>query len=161
MKCLLIAILFASVPATTGEPTKWVEAPTVRSLPAENAARAKTYFGDSFAKKKGKFKAEFESMLETKDSIEGEFLVAWFRYVYKAPNGGGSSMYPAHDESITKVLLDCPNHFSGTIATTYKLKGKVVKQESSADSEIRMVQYSGASTVGDLCAFAKQRGTAP
>jgi hypothetical protein len=161
MRSLLVAVIFANASAPAQEPTTWVEAQTVRSLPGEKTGQAKTYFGDSFAKKKGTFKAEFESMLETKDSIAGEFLVAWFRYVYKEPNGGGSSLYPAHDESITKVLLDCPKHFSGTIAMTYKLKGKVVKQETSADGEIRMVQYSGASTVGDLCAFAKQKGMVP
>lgn len=161
MKWLFLVVLFTSVPKTAQEPTKWVEAPIVRSLPVQKAAQAKTYFGDAFAKKKGKFKAEYESMLETKDFVEGEFLVAWFRYVYTAPNGGTSSLYPAHDESITKVLLDCPNHFSGTIAISYKLKGKVVKQDSNADGEIRMVQYSGASTVGDLCAFAKQKGMTP
>jgi hypothetical protein len=59
------------------------------------------------------------------------------------------------------VAASGTNHFSGTLEITEKLKGKVVKQESSADGEIRMMQYSGASTVGDLCAFAKQRGMVP
>lgn len=161
MKWLLCAVLFASVSATAQEPSKWIEAPSVRSLPAQKAGEGKAYFGDSFGRKKGKFKAEYESMLETKDFVEGEFLVAWFRYVYKVPNQGTSSIYPTHDESITKVLLDCPNHFSGTIAIIYKLKGKTVKQESNSDGDIRMVQYAGASTVGDLCAFAKQRRALP
>jgi hypothetical protein len=161
MRGFLLIIFWASVLATAQAAEKWVEASTTRSLPGQESVRAKTYFEDSFGRKKGKFKAAYESFLEEKDFVEGEFLVARFRYVYAEPNTGESSFYPTHDESITKVLLDCKNHFSGTISITYKLKGKVAKHDETSDRDIHMMQYSGPSTVEDLCAFAKKQRAVP
>jgi hypothetical protein len=78
MKGLLLIILLAPVLATAQESAKWVESRTARFLPGQEAVRAKTYFEDSFGRMKGKFKAVYESFLEEKDFVEGEFLVARF-----------------------------------------------------------------------------------
>ncbi len=161
MRGLRLLILLAHALAAAQGSAKWVEAPTTRSLPGQESVRAKTYFDDSFGRKKGKFKAEYESFLEGKDFVEGELLVARFRYVYAVPNTSDSYLYPTHDESITEVLLDCTNHFSGTISTTYKLKGKVVKHDEASDHDLLMVQYSGPGTVADLCTFARKRRAVP
>jgi hypothetical protein len=161
MRGLLFIVFLACVLSTAQAAEKWVEASTTHSLPGQESVRAKTYFEDSFGKKKGKFKAVYESFLEEKDFVDGEFLVARFRYVYAEPNTTDSSLYPTHDESITKVLLDCKNHFSGTISITYKLKGKVAKHDETSDRDIHMMQYSGPSTVGDLCVFAKKQKAVP
>jgi hypothetical protein len=82
MRGLVLLVLLAGDLATAKASASWVEAPTTRSLPGQEAVRAKTYFEDSFGRKKGKFKAMYESFLEDKDFVEGEFLVARFRYVY-------------------------------------------------------------------------------
>ena len=161
MKELLLIVFLASVLATAEGAAKWVAASTTRYLPGQEDVRAKTYFEDSFGRKKGKFRANYESFLEKKDFVEGEFLVARFRYVYAEPNTSDSPLYPTHDESITTVLLDCKNHFSGTISITYELKGKVVKRDETSDRDILMMQYSGPSTVADLCAFAKKQRAVP
>jgi hypothetical protein len=66
-----------------------------------------------------------------------------------------ATLVPKHDESIHTLLLDCEQAFSGTLATTYKLQGEVVRIHETPDDRLLMMQSSRAGTVMDLCAFLK------
>ena len=44
---------------------------------------AQIYLNKAFGTKKGKFKAMPDSMLDTRENVEGTFIVASYRYSYK------------------------------------------------------------------------------
>ena len=153
---LALGLLFLlAVPAWGRQ--AWVEAPVTRALPGQEALKAKTYFWDAFTTRKGTFKATYASMLDPRQSVTGTFLVAKCRYVYQDTLEASALLYPAHNEMILEVLLDCREHWSGTLATTYLLNGKVVQVESVPEQDVAMMQTSGPSTMTDLCAFAAGR----
>ncbi|HSD16847.1 MAG TPA: hypothetical protein VLC71_06240 [Thermomonas sp.] len=158
MRRSLLAIVLCSAPfighAADPRAVGWVPAPERPSL---NGEAGKTWFSPVFRRKSGTFRAMYDSMQDTRDSVGGDFLVASFRYTYDAPIGDGSSLSPRHDESITEVLLDCDAHFSGTTSRRYLLAGEEVSREDNDD--VLMMQMNDAgTTVGDLCEFARQRG---
>lgn len=135
---------------------EWVQAPKSLGLPGQNIA-GKTFFSPIFGKKSGAFRVTYESALDNRDSVSGNFLVGKFRYTYQSAIGEGG-IVPKHDESISVVLLDCKESLSGTLSETYLLKGKVVRTTIYKDNDVSFIQYFGSSTVGNLCAFAKKRG---
>jgi len=135
----------------------WVEAPVTRSLPGQEGVPAKTYFWDTFTTRKGRFRATFDSLLDQRTAVTGTFVVAKFRYVYAHALEESPHLYPAHDELVVEVLLDCQEHLSGTLATTYLLKGKVLQVDSVQDGEVDLMQTSGPGTVTDLCAFVNEK----
>ncbi len=153
---LAIVLCSASFIGQAAEPQAvgWVQAPERPSL---NGESGKTWFSPTFGRKSGTFRAMYDAMQDTRDSVTGDFLVASFRYTYDAPIGEGTSLSPRHDESITEVLLDCEQHFSGTTSLRYLLAGEEVAREDNDD--VLMMQMNDAgTTVGDLCEFARQRG---
>ena len=153
---LAIVLCSASLAGHAAEPqaVDWVPAPERPSLDGE---AGKTWFSPAFGRKSGTFRAMYDSMQDTRDSVSGDFLVARFRYAYDAPIGDGTGLSPRHDESITEVLLDCDRHFSGTASLRYLLAGEEVAREDNDD--VLMMQMNDAgTTVGDLCEFARQRG---
>lgn len=149
--CLTLAILSHGAIANN----EWVESPHIRTLPGE-ASDGKVYFGTQFTQQKGNYKATYESVMESRDSLSGNFLIGSFRYVFNHPNPK-SFLAPKHDEMITQVVLECSQHFSGTVAVLYKLKDKVVKNDVKPASEVTLYQDSNPSTVNDLCAYAKSK----
>ena len=148
-----LAIALCAAPLA-GQAGDWVRAPERPSLNGESGA---TWFSPEFGRRSGSFRAMYDSMQDSRDSVDGDFLVARFRYTYDAPIGDGTSLSPRHDESITEVLLDCEQHFSGTTSLRYLLAGEEVAREGNDD--VLMMQMNDAgTTVGDLCEFARQRG---
>ena len=159
MRRSVLAIVLCSAPvighAAEPQDAGWVEAPQRPSL---NGESGKTWFSPAFGRKSGTFRAMYDSMQDTRDSVSGDFLVARFRYTYEAPIGGGTSLSPRHDESITEVLLDCDAHFSGTTSLVYRLAGEEVAREDNDDVLMMQMTNDAGTTVGDLCEFARQRG---
>ena len=155
----LLAIVLCSAPlighAAEPQAVGWVEAPERPSL---NGEAGKTWFSPVFGRKGGSFRAMYDSMQDSRDSVSGDFLVASFRYTYDAPIGDGTSLSPRHDESITEVLLDCDAHFSGTTSLRYLLAGEEVAREDNDDVLMMQMTNDAGTTVGDLCEFARQRG---
>lgn len=139
---------------------EWVASEVSRSLPGQEDVSAQTYFSPRFSKLHGKFRAQYDSMLDKRTTTEGDFLVARFRYQYKKPIGTpGSKVSPFHDEYVSEVLLDCRQNFSGTAAEIFFLKGKEVLALETPKSDILMIQMEmPGTTIDDLCAFAKKRG---
>ncbi|MDD5084390.1 MAG: hypothetical protein PHT88_05695 [Candidatus Moranbacteria bacterium] len=150
-------ILFLLIPLTVFASEKWTVSEFSRTLPGQEDNTAQTFFGSKFTKIRGEYRAMYDSMLETKDTVKGEFLVGKFKYKYKEPIGELNSQFePLHDEYISEVLLDCNQNFSGTLSETFILHGKTVKSHTNQKSEILMVQLNlSDTTMGDLCAFAK------
>ena len=159
MRRLLPVLLLASAsPAGfAADPPQdaWVAAPARPSLNGESGS---TWFSPAFSRRKGSFRAIYDSMQDARESVDGDFLVARFRYTYDAPIGEGGPMDPRHDESITEVLLDCDAHFSGTASLRYLLAGKEVAREDNDDILMMQMTNDAGTTVGDLCEFARQRG---
>lgn len=149
--CFALAVF--SYSALAGN--EWVEIPNTHTLPGE-ASDGKVYFGTQFTQQKGNYKATYESVMESRDSLSGTFLMGSFRYVFNHPNPK-SFLAPRHDEMITQVVLECSKHFSGTVAVLYKLKDKVVKNDVKTAAEITLYQDSNPGTVSDLCAYAKSK----
>jgi hypothetical protein len=147
-----LAMLLACATAQAGDAPAWVAAPARPSLDGESG---KTWFDPAHGRTEGTFKAIYDSMQDQRDSVTGAFTTARFRYTYDAPIGEGGKLSPRHDESVTEVLLDCANRFSGTRSITYLLQGKVVGETRDADADILMMQSpeGEVSTVSDLCAF--------
>jgi hypothetical protein len=117
---------------------------------------AQIYLNNTFGTKKGKFKAMPDSMLDTRDSIEGTYIVASYRYVYKRPirEGNGAQV----DEMISTELLDCKNKFYGTIKQTKSFKNKLISEKTTLDSDILMMQLPGVNLGSKLCeVYAQQQ----
>lgn len=160
---LSLAAVGASAAETPAE--EWVRAPERPSL---NGESGQTWFSPVFGRKSGTFPAMYDSMQDDRDSVAGDFLTARFRYTYDAPIGedtaeneaGHDMIPPRHDESITEVMLDCDEHFSGTVSMRYLLDGKEVRYQQDDDSDILMTQVvnDAGTTVGDLCEFIRERG---
>jgi hypothetical protein len=106
-------LMLATAGAAAGESGTWVDAPVARALDA--AVAATTQFSPAFGKHAGTYPATFESVLDTRDAVRGEFLVARYRYRYASPIGGNAPV-PRHDESVTEVLLDCRERLAATRA---------------------------------------------
>lgn len=136
----------------------WVASPVTRSLPGQDDG-GKTWFDKSFGRRTGAFNTLDDSMNPGRKA-SGTFLVGRFRYTYKKPIGGGGYQ-PRHDESVDEVLLDCNSHASGTLSTTYKLRGKTVGHTVAADADVSLMPTGRESTVGDLCEFARAQGAFP
>ena len=158
MRFLVIAFLISGPAHTSPE---WVEAPVTRHLPGQEQVRGKTYFDAAFSKRSGTFRAMYDSILDDRKSVSGEFLVGRFRYRYESPIPKGGPRLPKHDEEIMEVVMDCSEHLSGTLSVTYKLKGVIMLVEKSSDDEVLMTQTYGPSTTNDLCEFAKRRQVTP
>lgn len=110
---------------------------------------AQIYLGTGFAVKKGKFKAMPESMLDTKNSIEGSFVVANYRFVYQKPIKDQSGKM--FDELISTELLDCQRQFYGTLKQVRRRNGSVVSETSTRDADVLMTQTSGVNLGSKLC----------
>ena len=156
---LNLAVLFCIHASANDE---WVKSPKTRALPGQESIKGSTYFGKRFIKIKGNYAAVFESVLDKRDSISGEFILGKFRYLYESPIGDGSRFAPLHDESITTVIMNCKEKFFGTKSIAYLNKGKVQHVEETPENEILMMQQKvGASTVNDLCDFYEKRSRLP
>lgn len=156
---VLLALLATSAAFAAEPAVEWVEAPQRPSL---NGESGKTWFSPVLGSKNGTFEAIYDSMADERNSVSGDFLVATFRYTYDTPIGeAGSTMYPLHDESITQVLLDCDQHFSGTTSLRFLLDGSEVGLQENQDDDVLMMQTSSddGTTIGDLCEFARERGS--
>lgn len=149
---------FLLLTAVAAQADVWVDAPTSRSLDGNTSG--KTQFRTEFGKHRGTYPAMFESILENRDKISGDFLVARYRYTYATPIGGGS-LVPRHDEAETEVLLDCRERLAATRVLVYRLSGEPVDEQRKADSELRFMYFPRARTVDDLCAFARERNALP
>src|SRR5690606_28215427 len=159
MRPSILAIALCSVSAlghASGlQDGAWVGAPERASLDGE---KSKTWFWSAFSRRSGTFSAMYDSMLDSRDSVTGDFLVARYRYTFDAPIGEGNGLIPRHDELIAEVLLDCDAHFSGTTSQRYLLDGEEVAREDNDDVLMIQMTNDADTTVGDLCEFARQSG---
>jgi len=159
MRLSILAILLCSMSvvghASGLEDAAWVEAPQRPSLDGESG---RTWFWSAFTRRSGTFRAMYDSMLDNRDSVTGDFLVARYRYTFDAPIGDGTGLIPRHDELIAEVLLDCDAHFSGTASQRYLLEGEEVAREDNDDVLMIQMTNDADTTVGDLCEFARQSG---
>lgn len=117
---------------------------------------AQIYLNKIFGTKKGKFKAMPDSMLDAKDSIEGTFIVASYRYVYKRPirESNGAQV----DEMTSTELLDCKNKFYGTLKQKKSFKEKLISEKITLDSDVLMMQLPGVNLGSKLCdVYAQQK----
>jgi len=136
---VLASIGSASVSALAAE---WVDVD--RSVEGDAKIQLSTVFG----KKSGKFKAIPESMLDNRRSIEGNFSLGTYRYVYShAEQEDG----PVFDEKIVTEVLDCQKNYFGTAKEVRKYKGKVVAEKLTSNADISMMELSGASIDAQLC----------
>jgi hypothetical protein len=109
---------------------------------------AKIQLNKNFHKKSGKFKAMPESMLDQKDSIEGDFVVGAYRYVYSAPKQENGHVI---DEMISTEIMDCANKYYGTLQQTKKYKGKIVADRVTADKDVLMMETRSDNNDSQLC----------
>lgn len=115
------------------------------------------YLSHDFSQKTGKFGATPESFLDKQDSVEGSFLVGTYRMALTAPikDEQGTD----YDELIATEVMDCKNDYFGGLRTVEKLKGKVVRDETTPDGSIMMVQTHDWTIDGQLCKL--HRGEKP
>lgn len=154
LTCLLTATLsslaFAQShsPAPAGEWTKL--GPTTDNT-------SDIYLSHNFSQKTGKFGATPESFLDKQDSVEGSFLVGTYRIVSTTPikDEQGTD----YDELIATEVMDCKNDYFGGLRTLEKLNGKVVRDETTPDGSIMMVQTHDWTIDGQLCKL--HRGETP
>jgi hypothetical protein len=107
------------------------------------------YLSKSFSQKTGKFSAIPESFLDKQDSVEGRFLVGTYRTTLRAPIKDEQGI--DYDELIASEVIDCENDYFGRLRTIEKLKGKIVRDETTPDNKINMVQTHDWSIDGQLC----------
>jgi hypothetical protein len=155
ISCVFMFGCSLAIAQTVNTTTDWIEAKTSRSLPGQEEMVGKTFFSPVFVKTSGEFRAMYDSVLDKRKTIKGDFIVGKFRYKYRTPIGSQQSRIdPLHDEFIAEIILDCKQHFSGIKNSTLSLNGKVVLQ--SEDSDVLLTQeYAKGTTVADLCDFAK------
>ncbi len=157
---IFLALTTCTINVLAQNNNEWVAAEITRNLPGQEDISGKTYFSKKFSFKEGTFSAIYQSFFDNRDKVSGKFLVGRFRYVYDEPIGEkGSEFFPLHDESITTTMLDCENNFFGTIQLVFLLNGKKVLENITSDEELLMFQSNiSNTTIGDLCAFAKNQG---
>lgn len=129
-------------------------APASQSWVKDEAALepgAQIYLGTQFGSKKGTFKSQPESMLDTSDSIAGSFVVADYRYVYSKPERDGSGKL--FDELVSTEVLDCKRHYFGTARQVRLRKGVLVSQTVTPDADLLMMQMNGENIDTKLCAL--------
>lgn len=144
---MYIACHVSAVPAAD-----WVAA----GMSTEGDARVE--LSTSFSKKKGRFAAVPESLIENRQSIQGEFIVGRYRYVYKTPQVENGLRV---DEAVFTELMDCENQYYGTLLRTKRFRGKAVRTQRVPDAQLSMVQTSGPTTVdAKLCALHAGRSPA-
>lgn len=107
------------------------------------------YLSHNFSQKTGKFDATPESFLDKQDSVEGTFLVGTYRMVMNAPIKDEQGV--DYDELIGSEVMDCKSDYFGRLRTVEKLKGKVVRDETTPDGSIMMVQTHDWTIDGQLC----------
>lgn len=107
------------------------------------------YLSHDFSQKTGKFGATPESFLDKQESVEGSFLVGTYRMALTAPikDEQGTD----YDELIAAEVMDCKNDYFGGLRTVEKLKGKVVRNETTPDGSIMMVQTHDWTIDKQLC----------
>lgn len=114
---------------------------------------AQIYLSPAFATAKGKYAAVPESVIDSRSSIEGEFLVGTYRYVFKTPETSTGGI--RSDELVSTEILDCKENFFGTAKQVRKFKGKIVNQSITAPGDILMTQSTGPEIGSKLCALAQ------
>jgi hypothetical protein len=112
---------------------------------------AQIYLSPAFTTIKGKFKAMPESITDTRDSIEGNFIVGEYRYLFKKPEAGKDGKMS--DELVSTEILDCKDNFFGTIKQVRKYKGKVVSDSATPAADVRMIQTNIPNIGLKLCSL--------
>jgi len=155
--CFLIAGHSLAVAHEKSANADWVEAKTSRTIPGQKEVAGKTFFSPSFSKTHGQFRALYESALDTRDKIQGDFIIGKFLYKYAIPIGSNKSKIdPLHDEVVSEVVMDCKQHFYGVKKSTFYLKGRIVFQINENDV-LLTEDHMPSTTVADLCDFAKDQ----
>ena len=72
---------------------------------------AQIYLNTAFTPIKGKFNAVPDSIMDRKDTIEGNFLLGEYRYVFTKPETGEDGKIS--DERVATEILDCKGNFLG------------------------------------------------
>lgn len=116
---------------------------------------AQIYLNPAFTPIKGKFKAVPESIMDTKDTIEGNFLIGEYRYVYNQPERGKDGKLS--DELISTEVLDCDKKFYGTLKQVRKYKGKVMSESGRPAASVEMIQTSLPNIGAKLCALSANK----
>lgn len=116
---------------------------------------ATIYLSNIFGSKRGKFRATPESVLDNKDSIDGKFIVAKYRYVYSQPEIDGRGV--ASDEFVSTELLDCERHFYGTLRQVRKSAGKIVSDHIISDADVMMTETTSPTIDSQLCEFHEKK----
>ncbi|NIE65653.1 hypothetical protein [Burkholderia sp. Ax-1719] len=142
-----LAILYgATAHAGTDAVPQWIKAE------AAVDGAGTIYLSPRFTEKSGTFAATPESITDTRTSIDGTFLVGTWRMQGTPGAPALKGMQGEHyDEMITTELIDCANGFGGTLRTVEKLRGKVVRDDITADKDIMMVQTSMVTVDTQLC----------
>lgn len=117
------------------------------------------YLNAVFGSKKGKFRAQPESMLDTNTSIDGNFIVGSYRFVHDVPERDMHGK--AYDELVSTELLDCERHYYGTLKQVRKRNGIVVSETVKRDAEVSMIQTGGVNLGSKLCDLHAKRTVQP
>lgn len=140
----------------------WAAGDTVRPWIEDEATLepgAQIYLGTVFGLKKGRFNALPESILDTNTSIEGNFVVASYRFVYQKPVKDSAGKL--FDELISTEMLDCKRQFYGTLKQVRLRKGRPVSESSTRDADVLMTQTQGVNLGSKLCDLYAQRAVQP
>ncbi|GGY72762.1 hypothetical protein ACFFTM_02015 [Pseudoduganella plicata] len=120
---------------------------------------ATIYLSAAFGSKKGKFRAQPESMLDTTSSIDGSFIVGTYRYVYQTPERDAQGN--AYDELQSTELLDCERNYYGTLRQVRKRNGAIVSETVKSDAQVSMMQMGGVNLGSKLCDLHAKRAVQP
>lgn len=119
---------------------------------------AQIYLSPVFSTINGRFKAVPESIIDTKDAIEGDFLLGEYRYLFKKPTTGKNGKLS--DELVSTEVLDCKDNFFGTMKQVRKYKGTIVNSSASASADVTMIQTSSPNIGAKLCALYQNKKVA-
>jgi hypothetical protein len=112
---------------------------------------AQIYLSSAFTSLKGKFRAMPESFTDTRETIEGKFIIGEYRYLFKEPETGKDGTMS--DELVSTEIMDCKDNFFGTIKQVRKYKGKVVSNSATPAADVRMIQTNLPNIGMKLCAL--------
>jgi hypothetical protein len=148
-----IAITFAVILGAPSSNASAGDLPTASWIKDEMTldSAAQIYLSPAFTTIKGKFKAMPESITDTRDSIDGNFLVGEYRYLFKKPEAGKDGTMS--DELVSTEVLDCKDNFFGTIKQVRKYKGRVVNNSATPAADVRMIQTNIPNIGLKLCAL--------
>ncbi len=116
---------------------------------------ATIYLSKTFIPTTGTYKVIPQSPDDPRETITGKFLIGQYKYLYKKPTDTGGAILV--DETISTVILECREHFYGTLKQTKRLKNKMVNEVVFPTSELMLTQTSDPTLWLSLCQLYQSR----